>query len=58
MDTQANPNILKHKVDRYQAATIDVKSLPTDPDQFKTMLSETLTYFNAVQIFLFFDLLA
>lgn len=48
MDHTENPNILKHKIDRYHAATFNLEELPTAPEQFDKMLKETMAHLTTV----------
>ena len=48
MDSPATSLILSHKIDRYQCATIDPSSLPSDQESFDKMLEATLAHFREV----------
>jgi len=43
-----NANILKHKMDHYNSATFDSKSLPEDPLVFEEMLLNSMNHFTEV----------
>ena len=50
MENSNNSQLLNFKIDRYDAATIDNKTLPKDADQFDSNLNETLTHFREVRL--------
>jgi len=44
MEQTQNPNILVHKIDRYQCATLSLENITGDLEQFDKMLGETMAH--------------